>query len=363
MDVDASAACAIKSLPILQSEFYQIDPLSDPRWAALVDRHPRSSLFHSPKWLRALRLVYGYVPIALTASPPGSHLRNGLVFCKINSWLTGRRLVSLPFSDHCEPLTQSSDEFDEMLLHLSRKVNEEQLKYLEVRPVSYQPSARTGLDRGGKYILHRLDLRPSLEKLFSNFHKDCIQRKIRRSEREGLRYEEGISHDALRAFYRLLVLTRRRQQLPPQPLSWFRGLIANFGQDLKIRTASKNGVAVASIVTLSHKKSVVYKYGCSDARFNKLGGTALLFWKAIQDAKEHGFEALDMGRSDVENQGLVTFKEHLGATPTEINYWSHPTEPPGLSSAWKRRWVQRVSSNVPDRVLVTIGKLMYKHIG
>lgn len=361
--MDASVACARESLQILESQSYQIDPLSDPRWAALVDRDPRSSLFHSPKWLGALRLVHGYVPVALTTSPPGSHLRNGLVFCEINSWLTGRRLVSLPFSDHCEPLAESADESDELLLHLSRRVDEEKFKYLEVRPVCYRPSDRTGLSRGVKYILHRLDLRPSLEKLFSDFHKDCIQRKIRRSEREGLRYEESISDDALRAFYRLLVLTRRRQQLPPQPLSWFRGLIANFGKDLKIRTASKNGEAVASILTLFHKKSVVYKYGCSDAQFNRLGGMALLFWKTIQDAKEHGFEELDMGRSEVENQGLITFKGHLGATSTEIDYWSHPTEPPGLSSAWKRRWVQRVSSNVPDRVLVTIGRLMYKHIG
>jgi hypothetical protein len=61
------------------------------------------------------------------------------------------------------------------------------------------------------------------------------------------------------------VMTRRRHFLPPHPIEWFRGLIAAFGKDLKIRMASKDGVAVASILTLSHKKSMVYKYGCSDA--------------------------------------------------------------------------------------------------
>jgi lipid II:glycine glycyltransferase (peptidoglycan interpeptide bridge formation enzyme) len=104
-----------------------------------------------------------------------------------------------------------------------------------------------------------------------DFHGDSDQRKIRHAERENLQYEEGTSDDLLQEFYRLLVVTRRRQYLPPQPLSWFRGLIAAFGKDLKIRVASKDGVAVASILTLSHKKTMVYKYGCSDAAANKLG--------------------------------------------------------------------------------------------
>ena len=37
-------------------------------------------------------------------SPPDEPLENGFLFCRVESWLTGRRLVSLPFSDHCEPL-------------------------------------------------------------------------------------------------------------------------------------------------------------------------------------------------------------------------------------------------------------------
>jgi hypothetical protein len=32
-----------------------------------------------------------------------------LVFCRVRSWLTGRRSISLPFSDHCEPLVESHE--------------------------------------------------------------------------------------------------------------------------------------------------------------------------------------------------------------------------------------------------------------
>jgi hypothetical protein len=343
---------------------YEIDPLRDERWAALVEKHPRAAVFHSTNWLRALLSVYGYEPVVVTTCPPEAPLTNGLVFCRINSWLTGRRFVSLPFSDHCEPLIDRGDELDEILLHMKRHVDEDSWKYIELRPLSFEPGSRTEFGRFVTYSFHRLDLSLSLEKLFCNFHKDCVQRKIRRSEREKLKYEEGTSENLLQQFYRLLVMTRRRQCLPPQPLAWFRGLIAAFGPDLKIRVASKDGSAVASILTLSHKKSMVYKYGCSDAAFNKLGGTALLFWETIQDAKKRGFEELEMGRSDVDNPGLIAFKEHWGASGWPINYWTYPPQRAvGPPSIWKKRLTRHLASTAPDLVLKAVGNLFYKHIG
>jgi lipid II:glycine glycyltransferase (peptidoglycan interpeptide bridge formation enzyme) len=235
-------------------------------------------------------------------------------------------------------------------------------KYLEIRPLTYEPSGRTDLGRLSTYHLHSLDLRPSEAQLFHNFHKDCVQRKIRRAERENLKYEDGNSEDLLQNFYRLLVITRRRQCLPPQPIEWFRGLIRAFGRDLKIRVAFKGDTAVASILTLSHGKSMVYKYGCSDAESNRLGGTALLFWKTIQEAKGCGCEELDMGRSDIDNPGLVAFKEHWGTTGRRLSYWSYPHRH-AAPSKWKRELIGRVVSAAPDRALKVVGAALYRHVG
>jgi Acetyltransferase (GNAT) domain len=345
------------------NKVFEIDPLSDPRWDEMIQNHPEASVFHSKKWLRTLNAVHGYDPIAFTTSAPGIPLRNVVAFCEVRSWLTGRRLVSLPFSDHCEPLLDRTEALDDMLLYLKRHVEEHRWKYLEIRPVCGVPSARTMLERGTKYYLHRVGLRPSSEDLFRNFHKDCVQRKIRRAEREKLQYEEGTSEELLQKFYRLLVMTRRRQCLPPQPIDWFRGLIAAFGSDLKIRVASKGRTAVASILTLSHKTTVTYKYGCSNATLNNLGGTALLFWRTIQEAKEQGFEQLELGRSAVDNPGLISFKEHWGARRIAMYYWSYPLEPAGLASVWKDTVARRVITVCPDAVLEAVGRLMYKHVG
>src|SRR5436309_14191557 len=85
---------------------YETDPLYDPRWRALVESHPRSSIFHTREWLAALRRTYKYKPRAFTTSAPGNLLSNGIVFCQAKSWLTGSSLVSLPFSDQCDPLVE-----------------------------------------------------------------------------------------------------------------------------------------------------------------------------------------------------------------------------------------------------------------
>src|SRR5271168_4136209 len=339
---------------------YEIDPLCDPRWAALVESHPRSSVFHSASWLRALHTVYGYEPVAISTCPPGASLTNGLVLCRVKSWLTGRRFVSLPFSDHCEALIDDPGELDAMLLHVKRDLVQKKWQYIEIRPVSHRPSSRTGLGESLTYQFHRLDLRKSAQELFHGFHKDCVQRKIRRAEREGLKYEEGNSEALLQKFYRLLVTTRRRQNLPPQPLAWFRGLITAFGDDLKIRVASKGNLPVASILTLSNKKSVVYKYGGSIASLNKLGGMAFLFWKTIQEAMHKGLEELDMGRSDTDNLGLIAFKEHWGATGATLSYWRYPAPGPQLpQSAWQKSIARGFAQVAPDFVLETVGTLLY----
>src|SRR5580704_8433466 len=57
---------------------YEINPVSDSRWESFIDGHPRSSVFHSTNWLRALQAAYGYDPLVVTTCSPDAALTNGL---------------------------------------------------------------------------------------------------------------------------------------------------------------------------------------------------------------------------------------------------------------------------------------------
>ena len=331
-----------------------------------MQRHPRASIFHTPRWLEALRRTYGYTPLVFTTARPSDELRNGVVFSNVHSWLIRRRLVSLPFSDHVDPLLDDATDLPGLLNLLKHGQSEGQWRSVELRPPAYPDAPALWKDfcDGQTYFLHRLDLRPSLVDIFRGLQKDSIQRKIRRAERESLVCREGRSDTELNAFYRLTVMTRRRQGLPPPPLEWFRNVLECLGERALIRVVLKDDQAIAAILTLHFKQTMVYKYGCSDARFHSLGGMPFVLWKTIADAKGLGATELDLGRSDPGNAGLITFKERFGATRSVLTYRKYPN--PGLSAvrrAWAEGAAKRIFGALPGGLQVLAGRLIYPHIG
>ena len=346
-----------------------IQPLEDPRWDLFVQAHPRASVFHSSAWLRALSRTYGYEPVAFTTTRDGQDLQNAMVFCRVESRLTGRRLVSLPFSDHCEPLLDTEDDLEALTAAIEQECRREQWRYVELRPLAPLAIATELHHTAVPYTFHQLDLDPDLATLFQNCHKSSTQRKIRRAEREGLTYAEGSSVALLDQFYRLFVVTRKRHNLPPPPRHWFANLVDSFAGALKIRVAYRQGIPIAAMITLRHKDTLVYKYGCSDARFHNMGSMHLLYWKAIQDAKACGLRRFDLGRTDADQQGLITFKSRWGATQSVVTYSRYSLSAQAahvfdLSAAkWKSRVAKSLLSNLPLEALSLIGQVFYRHIG
>ncbi len=344
---------------------YKLNPLNDSRWVEFLSGQPAASIFHTPGWLRALQRTYGYEPVVFTTAAPGTGLRNGLVFCEVKSWLTGRRMVSLPFSDHCQPLGDRCD-VSAILECLRSDAGREHWKYIEVRPAR-DPAIFEGdcqFSKSKTFSLHRIDLRPDIKTIYHGFHESCVRRKIKRAERESLTYQCGASELELKKFWHLLLLTRRRHQLPPQPVEWFRNLMSTLGDKITIHVLSKGPDPVASILTLAYKHSLMYKYGCSDAKFHNLGGMSLLIWKAIQNGKEMGAEELDLGRSDAGDPGLRAFKEHLGAVGSQLNYYRHPGLPTEqLTHIPRMALARRAFAELPTPLFTGAGRLLYRHLG
>jgi lipid II:glycine glycyltransferase (peptidoglycan interpeptide bridge formation enzyme) len=177
-------------------------------------------------------------------------------------------------------------------------------------------------------------------------------------------YDEGGSEKLLRSFYHLVLRTRRRHQLPPQPLNWFRNLLACLGENAKIRLVYDANHPIAGIMTLQFRDIVVYKYGCSDPAYHRLGGMQFLLWRAIQEAKQDGAREFDLGRSDWDDTGLVAFKDRWGSARSPLLYLRYPpracaTAPP----EWVSQAAKRAVTLLPDWLLAAAGNLVYKHFG
>jgi GNAT acetyltransferase-like protein len=346
---------------------YQIDPIIDPRWDEFSLRHPDASVFHRTAWLKALRDTYGYKSLVLTTTRDGQPLKNGMVFCHIKSWLTGARLVSLPFADHCQPLVDGPEDFAHFRSNLGERFAAGGWKYIELRPrqiVDPQSDSQSNFGDSVSFCFHQLDLRRETDEIYRGLHKHSIQQKLTRAEREGLTISHGNSEDLLKVLYKLLLLTRRRHQLPPQPYSWFRNLVRHFGDDAVIWVASKEEQPIAAILVLICKNAVVYKYSCSDSNFHNLGGVPTLIWRAICHAKQQNASIFDFGRSDLDNHGLINFKNRWGTDRLGLTYYRYAraSDPEG-SSSFASKLGRRALSWLPDSFLVAAGQLLYRHIG
>ena len=340
-----------------------VDPLSDDRWDELVRRHRRASIFHERGWLEALARTYGYKPFVLTSAPPGEPLENGLALCRVSSWMTGTRLVSLPFSDHCEPLLNSASELQDFINWLREECNRQQWRYVEFRPLSAMQAEGGSLQPSGSYWFHELDLTASLDQIFRRLHFNSFRRKVHRAEREGLSYESGSSERLLGEFYRLLLITRKRHHLLPQPLVWFQNLLRYMREKLQIRIARKNDIPVAAMLALRHKSSVVYKYGCSDERFHNLGGMPFLFWRLLEESKASSVERIDFGRTDLSNDGLIAFKDRLGTSKSSLTYYRYSKEAGRRGSLGDSQAIRQVLSFLPQTLSSAAGRILYRHMG
>src|SRR5687767_12604218 len=82
-----------------RQSFSRVDPLNDPEWDREVSKIAGATFFHSSHWGRVLWETYGYQPYYHRFD--GAGRRIFLCLSEIDSWITGKRGVSLPFSDEC----------------------------------------------------------------------------------------------------------------------------------------------------------------------------------------------------------------------------------------------------------------------
>ena len=330
-----------------------VDPLAVANWDALVMALPGHSFFHSGAWARTLEESYGYKPLYLAKVEQGA-LRGLLPVMEVDSWLTGKRGVSLPFSDVCETLGE--DLFEEAL-----KVGEERAwKYLEVRG-----STRRADVSSEKFFEHSLELSKDEEKIFGAFDP-AVRRAIRKAEKSGVTVEISRSLEGVKEFYELLCLTRKRHGVPPQPFSFF----ANFHRNVIAHNlgfvviARFEGRTIAANVFVHFGSKAIYKYGASDENFQKFRPANLAMWHGVQWYARAGFERLDFGRTDKANEGLRRFKLGWGAEERSVEYFKYDLRAkrfvPGKDGSSQMR--EQIVKRIPIPMARIIGSVLYRHV-
>jgi CelD/BcsL family acetyltransferase involved in cellulose biosynthesis len=344
-------------------EVATVDPLYDPTdWDRRVYSHPQFNFFHTAAWAKVLCKTYGHTPLFLHVT----HARESLAllpFMEVNSLFTGRRGVSLPFSDFCEPLVfggWGKEELMETLLELGRS---RKWRYFELRggaktlPSSAAPSV--------KYYGHKLDLTVGVEELFGRF-ESSVRRAIRKAEKSGLAVEATNTREAMRDFYQLHARTRRRHGLPPQPLSFFLNIHEEvIKAGLGFITLAKSGTRlVAGTIFFHSGGAALYKFGASDERIQEFRGNNLVMWEGIKRLVGIGLKTLHFGRTSLNNDGLRRFKLSWGTEEELIEYFRFAIR----ADMWvnspdnARAFHNRLFCRLPLPINRLAGALIYPHL-
>jgi CelD/BcsL family acetyltransferase involved in cellulose biosynthesis len=359
----ATGAPPRAAAPVPRLHTITIDPLGDPRWGDLVGREPEASIFHHPAWLRVVHEQYRYPMAACCVSGDDGVPLAGVPIAGVASRFTGRRLVSLPFSDLCPPLVPP-DASPATQRQLGRALAELSLGRGAPLEIRGGTGALPGAVPGARFHHHILRLEPDVEAVQRRFTRPQAMRGVRRARRHGLTVERRTDPDALATFYGLHTATRARLGVPTQPRRFVLRFADLFARGLGFVLLVRRGrEAIAAAVFLTHHDVLTYKYGASDARFLNARPNNLLVMEAICWGCEHGMRTLDFGRTDWGHESLRAFKLAWGTEEHELRYHclgrgAHDRGQPGAARALGA--ILRRSPPVASRIA---GELLYRHAG
>ena len=281
---------------------------------------------------------------------------------EVRSPLTGRRGVSLPFTDVCPPLDTETMPIADLLRQLTRLGKERRWNYWECRGLKSLPP---GVPPSVSFYGHVLDLAPGEKALFDAF-KSSVRTALRKSEQAGVKVETSATLEALQTFYSLHCQTRRKHGLPPQPFRFFRNLhrhILSKGLG-HVVIARIRQTPIAANVFLHAGKKAIYKYGASADSFQELRPSNLVMWHGIQSCARAGCESLHFGRTGRTAEGLRRFKLGWGCREERIHYLRYDLRQdaciPGADEAFA--WQNSIMARMPLVLLRILGAALYPHI-
>ena len=152
-----------------------VDPTRYPGWDDLILSSGKYSFFHSSAWAKVLSESYGYRPLFFTLFHH-DRLLSLIPVMEVRSILTGRRGVSLPFSDDCEPILHNKEHFETLLNDIIQYGDKRGWKTVELRGGN---EFLDGVSPAKWFYGHTLDLGRDPDTIFREFqgeHKKKYQK-------------------------------------------------------------------------------------------------------------------------------------------------------------------------------------------
>lgn len=341
-------------------EFEILDP-SDLRWMRFISDQTAAGIFHHPSWISVLSESYGFKPFIAAVLVPGGELRAGVPLMETRGITKRTRWISLPFTDHCAPLFQGEDALEFLVSKLIEKSKERRVPSIELRweyPFSM-------VNRGSpSFVLSRLPLDGEPAEAAKRI-KPKHFRQIDVAYGRGVELRRGTRAEDLSDFYDLQSRTRRRLGIPVQPRKFFQNIFASIVQKGNgfLLLASREKTCLAGALFLHWNRTLVYKYSASAPEAGRFLAMDPIMWSAISWGCQNGFAVMDLGRTEIGNEGLRHFKRRWGADERPLIYSHFPHQRRERSKERIMPLMSQVIRQSPVWLCKLLGEVFYRYSG
>ena len=240
----------------------------------------------------------------------------------------GRHVVTLPFSDQCDPVVASPGDWSALSGAVQAFGLPWSVRSLDTASL-FVDDAWTATRRAR---WHRLDVDRATEDVWSGA-AGAFRRGVRKAgdHAVAVRPLEGTAGvGSYAALHRSL--RRSKHGLLAQPTAFFKALRDNFAPlDAWYPVgAFHDDQLVAATIYLRRGDTLFYKFNASVPDALSLRPNNALIWAGVELAHELGCRTLDLGPSDDVQPGLIRFKAQTGATAHQLTV--HRWTPPGSTS-------------------------------
>ncbi len=338
-----------------------INPIEYPGWDNLILATRDYSFFHTSNWASVLFESYHYKPVYF-CEPGNGHLSLLIPLMEVNSLITGKRGISLPFSDFCNPIVPPESNAQDIRSKILKYGKEVGWRYVEYRGDGslFQNELPSQC-----FYEHNLELCKDENKIFKSF-RESTKRNIRKAEREGVTIEIHSTQASVEQYYHLHCITRKRHGVPPQPFIFFKKIYENIlSKNLGfIILAYHSDEIIAGAVYFHFGEKALFKFGASRQEYLDLRPNDLVMWAAIKWYCQKGFKTFSFGRTEIENEGLRNFKKGWGSEERLVNYFKYDfSQKTFIQDKQHLGMMQKaIFQHSPLPMLKIFGSLLYKHI-
>lgn len=259
------------------------------------------SLYHLPEFANVIKDSFGYRNLSLVILDDSHN-----VLGYLPQWQKANIIESIPWRDRGGPVCLNEDVLATFVDRTKQLVGE-----LKLNGFIWKRFKTPLLDNYKYFSNVRIDLSKYTAQSYWDMVPSKVRSKIRVAKRNGLVFESG-NRDTARAlkhFYKLFVINRKRLGVPVYPFRLFESYFRNMPKDsIDIFNVFKGNRPVSSLLLLYNRYLAIDAYSASDGLGLKLKANDFMIHNVINYCLENKIRFFDFGADSPLQRSLIDYK-------------------------------------------------------